>query len=272
GWYSGESHIHANYGFGHWYNSPRTMLLQCGGEDLNVANFMVANSNGDGVFDREFFGGRPDPLSNERTILSWNEEFRSTIWGHMTVLGLDHLVEPIFTGFAHTTQPWDAPSNGDIADLTHDQHGLVNYTHPAVNLKDAYLGPYTSKELPVDAALGKVDSIDIMGSNHEATIPLWYALLNCGFRLSASAGTDCFLNRIPSRLPGSERVYVRVEGAFSYDRWIEGLKAGHTFVTSGPMLELSAEGHSPGETVRVKAGENAPLRIRGQARSQYPLE
>src|SRR5262249_15587221 len=33
GWYSGESHIHANYGFGHWYNSPRTMLLQCGGED-----------------------------------------------------------------------------------------------------------------------------------------------------------------------------------------------------------------------------------------------
>jgi hypothetical protein len=30
----------------------------------------------------------------------------------------------------------------------------------------------------------------------------YYALLNCGFRLCPSAGTDCFLNRITSQLPG----------------------------------------------------------------------
>jgi Tol biopolymer transport system component len=59
--YSGENHIHANYGYGEWYNTPQTMLLQCEGEDLNVCNFMVANSDGDGVFDRSFFRGRPDP-------------------------------------------------------------------------------------------------------------------------------------------------------------------------------------------------------------------
>jgi hypothetical protein len=270
GWYSGESHIHANYGFGHWYNSPRTMLLQCGGEDLNVSNFMVANSNGDGVFDREYFRGRPDPLSQAGTILSWNEEFRSTIWGHMTLLGLDHLVEPIFTGFAHTTQPWDAPTNGDVADLTHDQHGLVNYTHPAVNPKDPYLGPYTAKELPIDAALGKVDSIDVMGTNHEATVPLWYALLNCGFHLPASAGTDCFVNRIASRVPGAGRAYVRVQGPFSYGAWIEGLKAGRTFVTNGPMLEFTAGGQGAGATIRIEPG--AGLRVEALARAQSPLD
>jgi hypothetical protein len=269
GWYSGESHIHANYGFGHWYNSPRTMLMQCGGEDLNVANFMVANSNGDGVFDREYFRGRPDPLSNGQTILWWNEEFRSTIWGHMTLLRLDHLVEPIFTGFAHTTQPWDAPTNGDIAELIHDQNGLVNYTHPAVNPKDPYLGPYTAKELPVDAALGKVDSIDVMGSNFPATVPLWYSLLNCGFRLPASAGTDCFLNRIPSRLPGGARVYVKVEGPFTYERWIDGLKAGRTFVTDGPMLEFTAGAREAGATVAVTDDH---LRVVGRARAQHPLD
>jgi hypothetical protein len=65
---------------------------------------------------------------------------------------------------------------------------------------DPYHGPYTAKELPVDVALGKVDSIDVMGSNHEANLPLWYRLLNCGFRIPASAGTDCFLNRIPRLL------------------------------------------------------------------------
>jgi hypothetical protein len=103
GWISGENHIHANYGYGQWYNSPATMWLQCDGEDLTVANFMVANSDGDGVFDREFFLGHPDPHSTDGTILYWNEEFRSTIWGHMTLLNLKYLATPIFTGFKHTT-------------------------------------------------------------------------------------------------------------------------------------------------------------------------
>jgi hypothetical protein len=270
GWHSGESHIHANYGYGPWYNSPRTMLLQCAGEDLGVGNFMVANSDGDGVFDREHFRGRPDPLSDGRTVLYWNEEFRSTIWGHMTLLNLKHLVEPIDTGFLHTTHPDDVPTNADVADLTHDEGGHANYTHPAQNVNDPYLGAYTAKALPMDVALGKVDSVDVMGSNHEANLPLWYRLLNCGFRIPASAGTDCFLNRIPSRLPGSDRAYVKVEGAFSYEEWIKGLKAGRTFVTNGPMLGFTADGHDPGATIQVGAG--AGVRVRGRVTSQYPLD
>ena len=41
----------------------------------------------------------------------------------MTLVNLNHLVEPIFTGFLRTTQPWDVPTNADIADHTHDQGG-----------------------------------------------------------------------------------------------------------------------------------------------------
>jgi hypothetical protein len=43
------------------------MLMQSAGEDLCVSNFMVANSGGNGVFDREHFRGHPDPLSDGRT-------------------------------------------------------------------------------------------------------------------------------------------------------------------------------------------------------------
>jgi hypothetical protein len=270
GWYSGESHIHANYGYGHWYNSPRTLLAQCAGEDLLVCNLMVANSDGDGVFDREYFRGRPDPLSTDQTVLYWNEEFRSTIWGHMTLLNLKQLVEPIFTGFDHTTHPHDHPTNADIADHTHDQDGHVNYTHPASNIKDPYLSAYSAKELPIDVALGKVDSIDVMGSNHLANMPLWYRLLNCGFHIPASAGTDCFLNRIPSRLPGSDRAYVKVEEPFTYQRWTENLKAGRTFVTNGPMLEFSVDGKTMGDTLRCDGPTE--VRAQGRVRSQYPLD
>jgi hypothetical protein len=55
-----------------------------------------------------------------------------------------------------------------------------------------------------------------------------------------------------SRLPGSDRCYVRIEGELSYAKWIDGLKAGRSFVTNGPFLELIADGSKrPGETVRL---------------------
>ena len=272
GWWSGESHIHANYGYGHWYNSPTTMWNQCSGEDLVVCNFMVANSASDGVFDRQYFRGRPDPLSTDTTILYWNEEFRSTLWGHMTLLNLKQLVEPVFTGFLNTTHPHDFPTNVDVARHTHDQHGHVNYTHPASNVKDPYLSAYSAKALPVDVALGTVDSVDVMGTGHEANVPLWYRLLNCGFRVPASAGTDCFLNRIPSRLPGQDRVYVQVAEPFSYSGWIDGLKAGKTFVTNAPMMEFAVNGQTAGSEIALSTTDQDTVHVTGVVQCLHPLD
>jgi hypothetical protein len=267
GWYSGELHIHANYGYGSWFNTPETMRQQCVGEDLNVCNFMVANSDADVVYDRPFFRGGPDPLSTAENILYWNEEFRSTVWGHMTLVNLEQLVEPVFTGFAGTTNPHDTPSNADIADRAHWQRGVVNYTHVA-QAEDWATTPYAAKALPIDVALGKVDTLDI-NNTWAASVPLWYRLLNCGFRVPATAGTDVFLNRIGSNLPGGDRVYVRVDGPLSYGRWVEGLKAGRSFVTSGPMLTFTADGVGPGAV--LKTGEKPTIRVKATARSRSPL-
>jgi hypothetical protein len=267
GWYSGEAHIHANYGYGQWYNTPETMRQQCTGEDLNVCNFMVANSDADIVFDRAFFRGGPDPLSTNEYILYWNQEFRSTIWGHMTLLNLKQVVEPVFTGFAGTTNPWDSPSNSDVADRTHWQKGLVNYTHVS-QADDWSKTPYAAKSIPIDVALGKIDTLDINNS-WAACVPLWHRLLNCGFRVPATAGTDVFLNRIGSNLPGGDRVYVHTGGELNYERWIEGLKAGKSFVTSGPMLEFTVNGEEPGATLKLV--EKPTVRVKASARSQFPL-
>ncbi|MGI8784005.1 MAG: CehA/McbA family metallohydrolase [Acidobacteriota bacterium] len=267
GWWGGESHIHANYGYGQWYNTPATMRLQIEGEGLNLANMVVANSDTDGIFDREFFRGEPDPVSSPRHVLYWNEEFRSTLWGHMTLYNLKRLVEPIMTGFKGTTNPWDVPTNADIADHAHQQGGHVNYTHPASNA-DPFLAAYSAKALPVDVALGKIDSLDINGS-YDATVPLWHRLLNCGFRLPASAGTDVFLNRIRSRLPGGDRAYIHLDDSFSYDAWVKGLKTGRSFVTNGPMLEFTANGKSLGETLALAAP--GQVRVQAKAHSAAPI-
>jgi hypothetical protein len=267
GWFSGELHIHANYGYGSWFNTPRTMLQQCAGEDLNVCNFMVANSDADVVYDRPFFRGGPDPLSTSENILYWNQEFRSTFWGHMTLVNLEQLVEPIFTGFKGTTNPYDSPSNADIADRAHWQGGVVNYTHVSQGA-DWMKTPYAAKAIPIDVALGKIDTLDL-NNTWSASVPLWYRLLNCGFRISATAGTDVFLNRIGSNLPGGDRVYVHLDGPLTYKGWIEGLKAGRSFVTSGPMLSFTADGQGPGAVLKV--GAKPRVRVKAEARALFPL-
>jgi hypothetical protein len=219
------------------------------------------------VYDRPFFRGGPDPLSTAENILYWNQEFRSTLWGHMTLVNLGQLVEPIFTGFKGTTNPHDTPSNADIADRTHWQQGVVNYTHVSQG-EDWSKTPYAAKAIPIDVALGKIDTLDINNS-WSASVPLWYRLLNCGFRVPATAGTDVFLNRIGSNLPGGDRVYVHLGGPLSYQGWIEGLKAGKSFVTNGPMLTFTANGKGPGSVLAV--GAKPRIRVRATARSRFPL-
>src|SRR5216117_1852681 len=270
GWFSGENHIHANYGYGAWYNSPASILDMCEGEDLNVCNLMVANSDGDGVFDREFFRGRLDARSTSRTLLYWNQEFRSTIWGHMTFANLGQLVEPIFTGFKDTTNPWDVPTNADLAGRTRAQGGVASYTHPANDLDDPYRTAYSGKGIPVDVALGRIDTIDVMDSGYAASVPLWYRILDCGFRIPATAGTDCFLNRINSSAPGWGRCYVRLPNAFDYKTWIDGERAGRSFISNGPMIELSVGDSAPGDTIKLSAPRIVRVRARGWA--QAPLE
>lgn len=270
GWFSGENHIHANYGYGAWYNSPQTILDQCEGEDLNVSNLLAANSDGDGVFDREYFRGRLDPLSTPNHLLWWNEEFRSTMWGHMTLFHLHALVEPVFTGFKDTTNPWDVPTNAMIAQRTHTQGGTASYTHPTSNPLDSYAATYGAKGLPVDVASGAIDVLDVMGSGYDPCLPFWYRLLNCGFHLPAAAGTDVFLNRVTASPPGWCRAYVHVPDGLTYEKWVAGLRAGRSFISNGPMIDITVNDRESGDTVALDTP--GKVRVKGRVRSQFPLE
>ena len=62
---------------------------------------------------------------------------------------------------------------------------------------------------------------------------------------------------------------MRIDGEFTYQRWIDNLKAGRTFVTNGPMFEFTVNGKMAGSTVKLKgAGE---VKVEGRVVSQYPI-
>ena len=112
-----------------WYNTPATMrhaVRRRGPQRLQLHGRQLGRQR----CLRPARTSAAAPTRSPRpTILYWNQEFRSTIWGHMTLVNLQQVVEPVFTGFAGTTNPWDRPSNADVADRAHWREGLVNYTH-----------------------------------------------------------------------------------------------------------------------------------------------
>jgi hypothetical protein len=68
---------------------------------------------------------------------------------------------------------------------------------------------------------------------------------------------------------GANRVYARVEGEFSYQRWIDAMKAGRTFVTNSPILRFTVNGKEAGAVVELR-GAGATVRIQAEAESQLP--
>ena len=88
GYWSADVHIHANYTAPHHQViEPRDVRLQIAAEDLNYGNMMVANSSGAFIHDRQYFEGAPHRLSGPDYLIYWNEENRSSAYGHMCFLG-----------------------------------------------------------------------------------------------------------------------------------------------------------------------------------------
>ena len=256
GWRSADLHVHMNYG-GAYRNTPRRLAFQARAEDLDLVENLIVNKEGR-IPDLGYPVGR-DPVSTAGTVIVHDQEYHTSVWGHVGLLGLrDHVLLPGYAGYAGTAVASLAPTNADIADLAHAQGGVVGYVHPFDSDPDPAdtTHPLTA-EFPVDLALGKVDYYEALGfvDDPMATAQVWYRALNCGFRLPAGAGTDAMANFASLRGPvGMNRVYVRTGGQLDQRRLLDSLQAGRTFVTNGPLLELTVAGRGVGDELRLPAG------------------
>jgi len=118
-----------------------------------------------------------------------------------------------------------------------------------------------------------VDYLEVGGfSDHLATAEVWYRLLNAGFRLPAGAGTDAMANFASLHGPvGMNRVFVRSGLRLDYAPWLAALKAGRSFVSNGPLVSLSLDGHEAGDELRFPAGVHQ-VRAKVSLRSMVPVE
>jgi hypothetical protein len=240
------------------------------GEDLHVGNLLVwGNGFSRRYHGDQFFRGRPESWPDKEHVAYYNEEFRNNTYGHLCLIDLRSLVYPMGTGAEYASE--DYPANAVFMDRTHEQGGFASVAHMGIP-PVRYAVPW---EVSIDVALGKADSVDIdlrsFERSEDRALDLWYRLLNCGYRIPATCGTDAFLNQSwINNPPGNIRTYAHVGEKFSYGRWVEAARKGRSFVTRGPAVFVSVAGKGPGETVRLKPGKNQ-LRVRAEAISLYPL-
>ena len=271
-WVSGDVHVHMNYG-GAYRNAPAHLVFQASAENLPIVQDLVVNKE-QRIPDIAYFRTTPDPASTSSNLLLHGQEFHTSYWGH---LGLLHLTRnfllPDYVAYANTAAASLFPTNASIADLAHEQQGLVGYVHPFDTYPDPSKDTLTN-ELPVDVALGKVDYIEVLGfADHKSTAKVWYQLLNCGFRLPTAAGTDAMANFASLRGPvGLNRVYVKVpNGPLDVEPWLANLKQGRTFATNGPLLGFSVGQREIGDNLRLPTGTHE-VKFSAWLRSIVPVD
>jgi TolB protein len=273
GWWSGDLHIHMNYG-GAYRNDPTRLRAQAEAEDLHVAENLIVNKE-QRIPDVAMFRSGLDPVSTARTLVKHDEEYHTSWWGHTGHLGLmKYLILPNYAGYANTPAASLFPDNATIFDLAHAQEGVTGYVHPFDPPVPDPGGPDPlTNALPIDVALGKVDYLEVVGfSDHRVTAEVWYRLLNCGFRLPAGAGTDAMANYASLRGPvGMNRVFVRSGEKLDYRGFLAGLKAGRTFVSNGPLLTFSIDGREAGDEIILAAGAHS-LKAKVGLRTFVPIE
>lgn len=261
-WYSADDHIHIR-------RSPREnefLLDWIRAEDLNVGVLLKMGDFWATYYPQYAFGEKGNYQRSKYLLTSGQEDPRTPELGHALGFGAKASVR-----YAQNYYYYDK-----VFDEIHRRGGLTGYAHQAETFH-GYRG------LTLDGLRGKVDVLEILQycvSAQPLRTEQYYRMLDLGFPLTAVAGSDfpwCghdHDNGPPERSAriGNARFYTYLDEPFSQAAWLKGVAAGHTFVSSGPILDLRVNEVRPGDRLELNSGEKISVTVHayGQA-EQVPL-
>lgn len=245
-WYSADGHIHIR-------RSPREnplLLNWLQAEDVNVGVLLKMGDFWATYYPQYAFGAPGIYQQGNYLLTAGQEDPRTPELGHALGLGATAAVR-----YGQQYYYYDK-----VFDEVHRRGGLTGYAHQAETFH-GYRG------LTLDGLRAKVDVLELLQycvSDQPLHTEQYYRMLDLGFPLTATAGSDfpwCGHNHDQGRPEGSARIgnarfYTYINGPFSQAAWQAGVAAGHTFVTSGPILNFSVNGALPGDRLAMKKGDS----------------
>ena len=241
GWYSADDHLHIARPIRE-LNPFISKWMQA--EDLHVANLLQWGLSKRFHNTIQYaFGSESLYREGDYWLATGQENPRTHFLGHTITLG----------GNAPIDYRKDYLIYRNFWQEARRQGALSGYAHLGISMGAQY-------GLAIDLPLGLLNFIEILQRSAEG-YAAWYEILNTGYRLTPTAGTDypCMAS-----YPGRERFYTRVEGPFTYQKWLDGLRVGRTYVTNGPALEFRVNGKEMGDEIVLEKTE--PLLVEASVR------
>ena len=278
GWYSGDTHIHRKL-----EEMPNVMLA----EDLHVTfplSHWVREAYEPATAGKVGADVKPEPIyvAKDRVIWPLNTEYEL-----FNVRGKPHTQGAVLVINQQGGTELSAPPVQAIATAAHRTGALLdldkhtwNWTPMIVPMMQADLFELANNHIWRTEFAFKNWTLDHLPKTWEIEtgpggytewgwidwgFKTYYAFLNCGFRMRPTGATGGGVHPVPV---GFGRVYVNVHGEFSYDKWIKGLGAGDSFVTTGPMLLVEFNGQRPGTIFQ----DQKSAVVTGTAESPVPLD
>ena len=285
GWWSGDHHIHAA-GCLHYNNptegvKPGDMIRHIMGEDLKVGCCLTWGPCFD--YQKRFFTGEAAQQSRYPYILRYDVEvsgFGSHMSGHLNLLNLKQQIYPGGESKDHwptlglNTLRW-AKRQGAVCGPAHSSIGLTNFVgrlpdtdgkdgpHGLPNFQIPTFDGIGANEFIVDVThkvpgangdpVSAVDFISTMNTERVAEWNMWYHVLNCGFRVAASGETD--FPCMSGERVGIGRVYAKVDGELTFEKWVDSIGHGRSYVSDGYCHLLDYEAKSAtGAKVEIGLG------------------
>ena len=260
GWVSADTHVH--------FLSPTTALLEASAEGLNLVNLLAAQW-GDLYTNVGDITNEP-LISRDKQNMVWvGSENRQHILGHIGLLGPRSPIYPM-----SAAGPDESYLGGP---LWNSMAHWSDACRAAGGLSVSVHFPYPTGEIAADIALGKIDAVELWPQSPAGAQPGhfnflrfldWYRYLNCGYRLPAVGGTD----KMGAYMPvGTNRAYAYIgEEEFTFGNWAKAVRSGNTFVTSGPLLLLEADGHTPGREISLPPG-GGTIEVHANAQGFVPF-
>ncbi len=165
-------------------------------------------------------------------------------YGHVMFLNIQKLIQPVSIGPGIMKEGTDGRPLKEGIEAARADGATVIWCHNRFGLED--VPNWLAERL-------QAQNIHDGGQHHGSYDETYYRYLNLGLRVPFSTGTDWFVYDF-------SRVYVPLEGALTPSAWLKELEAGRTFITNGPLLTLTIDGHTPGDVVKLDGPK--PLRVR----------
>jgi hypothetical protein len=254
-WQCGELHIHSEHSDGRW--TIADIAERARGRNLDFL-FLTDHNTATGV---DLLCAR---LGDAVAVHPGIE--LTTYHGHALALGADRWLD-WRTGLRGRTA-------NDVARDVRDAGAFFVVAHPDAPPDDACTGcRWTYPDFDPSWA----DAVEVWGGlwdgpeeRNQGCLDLWRSWLNAGHRLTATGATDAHR---PEDWEGAVPLtYVRAADA-SLSAILEALRAGRTYVSSGPFLELRAlrGGQVVGEVGDSVEGSSRPL-LEARCHGRPPAE